>query len=58
MADDDIVLDDPAEESTRAPAKAKSATPVWAVILVLLSFACLAATLALQVMQYQHFSDL
>jgi hypothetical protein len=55
---DDIQIDETGEESTPVPTKVKSATPAWVVLLVILTFACLAGTLALQFLEFQTFADL
>lgn len=51
---DDIILDEPADETTPLPVKSKSATPAWMVIAVLVAFACLVGTLTLQFMEYRY----
>ena len=55
MADDDIQLDEtPAPIAPPTPAKPKSATPVWMVILVVLAFGCLVRTLTLQYLEFSY----
>lgn len=49
MTDSDIEIDDAPKDP-----KAKSAVPVWMAVLVVVSFLCLVATVALQFMEYQY----
>jgi len=53
---DEIEIDETPETAkpTPVPVKPKKAAPVWAVILVILSFGCLVGVLTLQFLEYRY----
>lgn len=52
---DDIVLDEPEDTQTPKPAKSKNAVPVWAVILTVLTFACLVTAVTVGILEIQYY---
>lgn len=52
---DDIVLDEPAEKKQPATKKPKQTTPVWAVLVVVLTFFGLVGSMTIQLLERNYY---